>query len=103
MTFASVAHLVLHVITPAAVARIAFQSKWIKAWLFMLATMVVDLDHLFTNPIYDPSRCGIGFHPLHTTPAIALYSLMAILPPTRIVGVGLVIHMALDLLDCQFQ
>ena len=69
----------------------------------MLATMLVDLDHLIADPIYDPNRCGIGFHPLHTAPAIAVYVVLAALPPTRLVGVGLVVHMALDLVDCGVQ
>ena len=34
----------------------------------MMATMLVDLDHLFADPIYDPDRCSIGFHPLHQYP-----------------------------------
>ena len=66
----------------------------------MVATMVVDVDHLLANPIYDPDRCSIGFHPLHTMPAVAVYALLAAWPKTRLVGVGLLIHMALDLTDC---
>lgn len=69
----------------------------------MLAAMVVDVDHLLADPIYDPNRCGIGFHPLHTTPAIAGYALLAVLPATRLIGVGLLVHMALDLSDCGIQ
>lgn len=69
----------------------------------MLAAMLVDLDHLLADPVYDPNRCGIGFHPLHTAQAIAGYALLSILPPTRLIGVGLVIHMALDLSDCGVQ
>ena len=66
----------------------------------MLATMLVDLDHLLADPVYDPNRCGIGFHPLHTAPAIAGYAVLSLLRPTRLIGVGLLVHMALDLADC---
>jgi hypothetical protein len=66
----------------------------------MVATLVVDADHLLATPVYDPDRCSIGFHPLHTTPAIVLYLALAAVPRTRVVGVGLVLHMALDALDC---
>lgn len=66
----------------------------------MFATMLVDLDHLLADPIYDPNRCGIGFHPLHSYPAIAAYALLFIPRPTRLVALGLLIHMALDALDC---
>ena len=66
----------------------------------MLSTMLVDLDHLLADPVYDPQRCGIGFHPLHSYPAIAAYALFLIPRQTRVVALGLVIHMALDALDC---
>jgi hypothetical protein len=99
-SFLSVLHLVLHVVVPGAVALLFFRSRWRRAWLIMLATMLVDLDHLLAHPIYDPGRCSIGFHPLHSYPAIAVYVLLTLPPKTRLVGLGLVIHMALDGLDC---
>ncbi len=96
----AILHLVLHVLVPGLVARLAFRSRWRRAWLIMVLTMAVDLDHLLASPIYDPNRCGIGFHPLHSYIAIAVYAVMVAIPPLRIVGVGLLIHMALDGLDC---
>ena len=93
-------HLLLHFAAPAAVARLAFSDRWQRAWMIMIATMIVDLDHLLADPIYDSSRCGLGFHPLHSWPAIAGYLVLAAIVPTRLVGLGLVIHMALDGLDC---
>ena len=93
-------HLVLHVAVPGLVAVVFFRPTWQLAWLVMLLTMLVDLDHLVATPIYDPARCSIGFHPLHTAPAIALYALLALPKRTRLVGLGLLIHMALDGLDC---
>ena len=65
----------------------------------MWSTMLVDLDHLLADPIYDPDRNSIGFHPLHTYPMIAVYVLGLIPPKTRIIALGLVIHMALDAID----
>jgi hypothetical protein len=82
------------------VARFAYKQSWGKAWLIMVATMVVDLDHLLANPIYDPARCSIGFHPLHSYVAIGVYSVMTLIPKLRLVGVGLLIHMGVDLVDC---
>ena len=55
----------------------------------MLLTMVVDLDHLLATPVYDPDRCGIGFHPLHSSVAIGVYGILALIPASRVVGVGL--------------
>jgi hypothetical protein len=66
----------------------------------MILTMLVDLDHILAHPMYDPNRCGIGFHPLHSYFAIVIYMALTIIPKSRIVGVGLLIHMALDSLDC---
>ena len=93
-------HLTLHVAVPAAVARAICGVHWRRTWCVMMATMVVDVDHLLANPIFDPNRCSIGFHPLHTTPAIAVYAVATMIPATRWIGVGLLIHMSLDLLDC---
>jgi len=95
-----IAHLLLHFVVPGAVARWAFAEKWKSAWLIMLATMIVDLDHLSANPIYDPNRCGIDFHPLHTYAAMPVYAVLGVIPKTRLAGLGLLIHMALDGLDC---
>ncbi len=66
----------------------------------MVLTMLVDVDHLLATPVYDPGRCSIGYHPLHTAPAIVFYAALALPKRTRLVGVGLLIHMALDGLDC---
>lgn len=100
MTWLSVLHLVLHAAAPGAVAMLLYRSNWKRAWLIMLAGMLVDIDHLLADPIYDPQRCGIGFHPLHSYPAIVAYVVLLIPRMTRLVGLGLVIHMALDALDC---
>ena len=100
MTWLSLLHLGLHAAVPGGVALLFFRRDWKRAWLIMFATMLVDLDHLLADPIYDPDRCGIGFHPLHSTPAIAAYALLLIPRPTRLIALGLVIHMALDALDC---
>lgn len=67
----------------------------------MIVTMLVDLDHLLATPIYDPGRCSIGFHPLHTILPICFYILACFFPKTRYIGLGLVIHMILDSIDCQ--
>ncbi|MCD6585096.1 MAG: hypothetical protein J7K96_04970 [Desulfobacteraceae bacterium] len=95
-----ITHLILHFIVPGIAARWGFKEQWKKAWAIMLATMIVDLDHLLASPIFDPNRCSIGFHPLHSYPAILCYLAMALIPKSRIIGVGLLIHMALDGIDC---
>lgn len=100
MSLRAIVHLFLHLAVPGLVARLGWKADWKRAWVVMLTTMAVDLDHLLANPIYDPNRCSIGFHPLHTAPAVAAYVVLTLMPRTRLVGVGLLIHMALDTADC---
>ena len=95
-------HVALHFIVPIIIAYAFYRTSFWKTWLIMIATMLVDLDHLLADPIYDPERCSIGFHPLHSYPAIVIYLLMIVFPKTRMVGIGLVVHMLLDYLDCFF-
>lgn len=93
-------HIALHFIVPAIVVRLGYRQKWRAAYLMMMVTMVVDLDHLLANPIYDPNRCSIGFHPLHGMIPIAIYCGLCAIPKFRVFGIGLLIHMLLDALDC---
>ncbi|MEH6581895.1 MAG: DUF6122 family protein [Halioglobus sp.] len=94
-------HLALHFLVPAVLAGLFFRANWKLVYLILIATMLVDVDHLLANPIYDPNRCSIGFHPLHQLWFIVLYVLLSIVPKTRVVGIGLSVHMALDAIDCQ--
>ncbi|HHL31549.1 MAG TPA: hypothetical protein ENJ41_03110 [Oceanospirillales bacterium] len=94
-------HIFLHLLIPLIISTLFFRKNWKKAYLIMMATMLVDLDHLLATPIYDPTRCSIGFHPLHTFIPISLYAIAALIPKTRVIGLGLIIHMFLDTIDCQ--
>ncbi|MBA4058251.1 MAG: hypothetical protein C0490_26275 [Marivirga sp.] len=93
-------HIALHLIVPAVLAMVLFRNRVRYAALIMISTIMVDVDHLLADPVYDPNRCSIGFHPLHSYWAISIYLLMSFWPKTRLIGIGLVIHMALDYLDC---
>ena len=110
-------HIALHVIVPLLVAFALYRSRWRNAAVIMIATMIVDVDHVLADPIYDPNRCSIGFHPLHTPPAIVIYAALFVLPLVvgretdrkdvrlvarvlHLIGLGLLIHMALDGIDC---
>jgi hypothetical protein len=73
-------HIALHIAVPVLVALVLYRRHWRQATLTLIGTMLVDLDHLFADPIYDPERCSIGFHPLHTAPAIMLYFVLLLLP-----------------------
>ncbi|WP_417199475.1 DUF6122 family protein [Bizionia sp.] len=93
-------HYNLHFLLPLLVALVFYRTYWLKAYLIMVATMIIDLDHLLATPIFDPNRCSINFHPLHTYWAIGLYVLLLIPKKTRLVGIGLVIHIIADSADC---
>lgn len=113
-------HIALHFLVPLLAALAFYRDRWRSVTLILVGTMLVDLDHLLATPVYDPERCSIGFHPLHTTPAIAVYVALFLLPAAcgslkvsqrvrsvarvlHLVGLGLLIHMALDGLDCRVQ
>jgi len=95
-------HYGLHFILPGIIAYIFFKAHWEKAWLLMILTMLIDLDHLFAVPIFDASRCSINFHPLHTYVAGAGYILLLFFSKTRIIAVGLVLHLITDTIDCSW-
>ena len=90
----------MHFLVPFVVAMLWRRQRWQKTYLLLMATMLIDLDHLLANPIYDPNRCSIGFHPLHHPLMFIIYGAMLAFPITRVVSVGLLIHMMLDGLDC---
>lgn len=99
-------HLMLHITVPALAARLLYRKDFLRAWGIMLATMIVDADHLFADPVFDPNRCSIGFHPLHSVGAVGIYALMTFVPLSRnmrTAGLGLLIHMVLDGVDCLFM
>lgn len=103
----SFVHYGLHFIAPILLAYLFKKKHRAKAFAIMLATMVVDTDHLLADPIFDPNRLSIGFHPLHSYFAIAVYVIMCFLPYEKLhwpwwlraVGIGLVFHMLTDLQD----
>ena len=93
-------HLLLHAAVPLAIARAFWPDQWRRAALWMLAGWLIDVDHLLADPIYAPGRCSIGFHPLHTWPAVLVYVLLLLPRRTRWLGIGLMVHIALDAIDC---
>jgi hypothetical protein len=110
-------HIALHFIIPLLIALVFYRNRWRSTTMIMFATMLVDIDHLLAVPIYDPNRCSIAFHPMHTWPAIVIYvglfigplmmsrrqkgeRLQTAMRMSHLIGLGLLIHMILDGLDC---
>ena len=93
-------HYGCHFLLPLIVALLFFKSNWKYAYFIMIAGMLIDLDHLLATPIFNPNRCSIGYHPLHSSFAILFYVFLSIPKKSRLVGLGLVIHIISDALDC---
>jgi len=95
-------HYGLHLLLPGLIAWFFFKSIWKKAWLIMISTMLVDLDHLFTSPIFDAARCSIGFHPFHSYYAIIVYFFLLFIPNIyiKLMALGLILHIITDFQDC---
>ena len=94
-------HYFLHFVFPVFIALAFYGKDWKKAYLILLSTMLVDLDHLFATPIFDPSRSSVGFHFLHSYPAITLYVVGVIFSKKwmRLFFIGLLLHMITDFQD----
>lgn len=100
--FRHVVHYTNHLLVPFVLGRLLWGERWLTAGLIMACTMLIDLDHLLADPIFDPERCSIGFHPLHTLWAAAVYALLLLLRSWkwRAVGLGCLWHLCTDALDC---
>ncbi|MGX1929414.1 DUF6122 family protein [Flagellimonas sp. 2504JD4-2] len=93
-------HYGIHFIVPILIAFIFFKERRLKVLPILLAGMLIDLDHLLATPIFDPGRCSIGFHPLHSYLAIFGYCILPFFKQTRLLGLGLIIHIIADMVDC---
>ena len=100
MSFKFLLHYSFHFLVPLAIALIFFKKKWFQVYLIFIGTMLIDLDHLLANPIFDPNRCSINFHPLHTYYAAGVYILMVIPKKSRILGIAFLLNLFTDYLDC---
>lgn len=91
-----------HFLVPFAIGWLIWRENWPRAGLVMVAANLIDLDHLLATPIFDPARCSIGFHPLHTITAAAVYGAMLLVPKwwARALGLGALWHLAVDWGDC---
>lgn len=104
MTVQTFIHYFLHLGFPFFIAFLFFRKDWKITYFILIATMLVDLDHLLADPIFLANRCSIGFHYLHSYYAIPFYvGLLFFKKPFRIIGLGLLLHMLTDLIDCLFM
>ena len=57
-------HYGIHFIIPLLIAILFYKKKWMQVYFILIATMLIDLDHLLATPVFDPNRCSINFHPI---------------------------------------
>jgi hypothetical protein len=93
-------HNTLHILLPMGVVWLLYPGVWLRAWALTMTAWVIDMDHLLANPRFDADRCSIGRHPLHRIPAIVAYAALCVPKATRVLGIGLIAHIACDLIDC---
>lgn len=100
--FRHIVHYSFHLLVPFAFSRLIWKEIWLKAGLIMVGTILIDLDHLLADPIYDPSRCSIGLHPFHTLWAGIIYCGLLAVPSWkwRAVSIGCLWHLCTDDIDC---
>jgi hypothetical protein len=96
-------HYSLHFVLPIFIAKKWYNEQWIKSILMLWSTMIIDIDHVWAIPIFDACRCSVGFHTFHTMPFISLYIFLCFIPKIRIIGIGLILHIITDMIDCQLS
>ncbi|WP_340066946.1 DUF6122 family protein [Ascidiimonas aurantiaca] len=96
----SIIHYGLHFAFPFLISFLFFRDRFFKTALVLLAGIVIDIDHILASPVFDPNRCSINYHPLHSYEAICIYALLFAFKKTRILGLALLIHILADTADC---
>lgn len=93
-------HYGIHFAVPLIVALTYYRNNFGRALVVLFCGILIDIDHFWATPLFDPNRCSVGYHTLHQWPFIVLYVLLAVWPRTRLVGIALLIHIAADMTDC---
>lgn len=100
--FRNTVHYGFHFLVPILFGYLFWRKDWVLATLLMISTMAIDLDHLLATPIFDPDRCSVGFHPLHTIWAAIVYLGLFFIPSWKMkaIAVGCLFHLFTDYIDC---
>ena len=93
-------HYSIHFLVPVIIAYTVYKKDFTRVAIILLCGIVIDADHLLASPIFDPNRCSLNFHLLHTYPFIALYVLLFLWKKTRLFGLALLLHILADSADC---
>jgi len=101
-------NLIIHLIAGIALAgaiclifkKLRNKKEFLNMTLWFSAANLIDIDHLLANPIYDPLRCSINFHLLHSWFMIPVYAAGLFHKKTRYLSIGILFHLILDGSDC---
>lgn len=93
-------HYGIHFLLPLAIAFWYYKPKFLKVYILFLLAFAIDLDHLWATPIFNPNRCSINYHFLHSYYAIGVYVLLFLWKKTRLISIGLLCHILADTADC---
>jgi hypothetical protein len=69
----------------------------------IIGSNLIDLDHLFSRPIYDPQRNPFITHALHKNWKLVLIISVALIfiRPVMFLGIGILTHFLLDFIDAK--
>lgn len=101
-----IVHGVLGVALTAGILLFDRQARSKKGFLqifgIIFSANLIDIDHLLADPIYDPARCSIGFHPLHSWYMYPVYGLLLLFRNKWVTYwvVGVFVHLVADGIDC---
>ena len=93
-------HYGIHFLLPLAIAFWCYRPKFLNVYIIFLLAFCIDFDHLLATPIFNPNRCSINYHFLHSYYAIGIYVLLFIWEKTRLLSIGLLCHIIADTADC---
>jgi len=64
----------------------------------IIGSNFIDIDHLFSKPIYHPKRNPFTSHPIHKQWKLILFisTLTLFIRPLMFLGIGLILHFLLD-------
>jgi hypothetical protein len=74
-----------------------FNSR--KILVQILLSNLIDLDHIFSSPIYQAGRCSINNHLLHKIYLFPIY-VLGLLTRYRYFFMGIILHLLIDYLGC---
>ncbi len=101
-------HAIIHILSYGTIWLIALyflKPKWrskesLIIFVSIFLASVIDIDHVLATPIYDPLRCSIGFHPLHSYWILPLYLAGTLFQKTRWFCLGVITHLTVDAIAC---